>query len=219
MDEDDDETRNCPVCYETFQQKGEHVPREIPCGGFLCENCIIELLEDRDALDCPECGLEHSCPEGIKNFPTAWVFDNNRNATSETANSSSVEICKEHGSEASIYCQEPFCRKAVQSLRTDEVSDGGRVQETALNREKNVLEEGEIVDDEDEAFIPQKQVAEPENLDKGDCTVLESKPTDAKKYFEHEENPDNNEVQLKRKFPERTELNLKGKGISWIITM
>ena len=190
------------------------MPREIPCGGFLCENCITELLEDRDVLDCPECGLEHSCPEGIRNFPTASIFDNIRNAADETSN---IENCKEHGTEASIYCQEPFCRKAVHSRRRDEVADGVQVQKEPQNQEANgVLEEGEIEDDEDESIISQRESTMAQNQEtngvleegKNDGTVAESEQADTKKYIKHEEQ---DEVQqLKPKHSGTTKLNFKG---------
>ena len=167
------------------------------------------MLDDRDVLDCPECGLEHFCPEGIKNFPTAWIFSSKRNATDETAISSNDENCKEHGTEASIYCQEPFCRKAVQSLRTDEVADD--VQEEAQNREVNdVLEEGEIVDEEEESITPQKQSTESEYSEKENGTVSETEPANTKKYIQCEEYRNSDVVQVNRNHPETTKLNLKG---------
>ena len=170
------------------------------------------MLEDRDVLDCPECGLEHSCPEGIRNFPTASVFGDIRNASDETTISSNIENCKEHGAEASIYCQEPFCRKAVHSRRRDEVPDGGQVREEAQNQEANgVLEEGEIEDEEDDSIIAQRENTTAENLDKKDGIVAESEPPDTKKYIENEENSNKDEAQqLKRKHSGTTKFNYKG---------
>ena len=169
------------------------------------------MLEDRDVLDCPECGLEHSCPEGIRNFPTASVFGDIRNASDEISISSNIGNCKEHGTETSIYCQEPFCRRAVHSRRRDEVADGVRVQEEAQNQEANgVLEEGEIEDEEDESIIAQRENIIAENLDNKDGTVIESERADTKKYIEHEENSNKDEVKLKQKHSGTNKFNYKG---------
>ena len=121
---------------------------------------------------------------------------------------SNIGNCKEHGSEASIYCQEP-----VHSRRRDEVADGVQVQEEAQNQEANgVLEEGEIEDEEDESIIAQRENTTAENLDKKDGTVAESEPADTKKYIENEEKSNKDEVQqLKRKHSGTTKFNYKGR--------
>ena len=59
---------NCPVCYESYGETGENIPRLLPCVCSVCGKCIDELL-DGNLLDCPECGIKHPVQNGVRSFP------------------------------------------------------------------------------------------------------------------------------------------------------
>ena len=58
----------CQICFETFKETGEHIPRLLPCTHTLCETCIGHLVSD-NSLTCPECRVKHSATNGVKSFP------------------------------------------------------------------------------------------------------------------------------------------------------
>ena len=68
MEDGEDDITNCPVCFEDYGETGDHLPRILPCYHTVCEKCIGELLQD-DALDCPECRVNHLAGNGVKIFP------------------------------------------------------------------------------------------------------------------------------------------------------
>ena len=41
---EDVDIRNCPVCFEPYEESGGHVPRILPCYHTLCEVCVGGLL-------------------------------------------------------------------------------------------------------------------------------------------------------------------------------
>ena len=63
-----DHMTSCPVCFETYQETGSHVPRLLPCTHTVCESCIRALIRGKFALSCPECREEHPVHSGVKTF-------------------------------------------------------------------------------------------------------------------------------------------------------
>ena len=62
------ESLTCPVCFEEFREKGENVPRLLPCSHSFCQRCIGQLIRNT-RLECPTCRMKHEARnEGI-NFP------------------------------------------------------------------------------------------------------------------------------------------------------
>ena len=47
-----------PVCYESYGETGEKIPRLLPCAHIVCGKCIDELL-DGNSLDRPESSIKH----------------------------------------------------------------------------------------------------------------------------------------------------------------
>ena len=85
------------------------------------------------------------------------------------------------------------------------------MQEEVHNQKANgVLEEGEIEDEEDESIMAQRENTTAANFDKKDGTVAESERADTKKYIDHEENSNKDEVKLKQKHSGTTKFNYKG---------
>ena len=74
---------NSPVCYESYGETGENIPRLLPCGGSVCGKCIDELL-DGNSLDCPECGIKHPAQNGVRSFPANILTHIRRKALIKT---------------------------------------------------------------------------------------------------------------------------------------
>ena len=58
----------CQVCFEEFEETGDHVPRLLPCTHTLCETCVGQMIQ-RDILECPECRQKYCASRGRKSFP------------------------------------------------------------------------------------------------------------------------------------------------------
>ena len=68
MNDELGDVTECPVCFEFYDESGEHVPRLLPCTHTLCENCVRSLLKEK-SLRCPECKTTHQAPNEVLNFP------------------------------------------------------------------------------------------------------------------------------------------------------
>ena len=62
-----DSLSNCSVCFERYEEKGDHLPRILPCLHTFCERCIKELL-DGDTFHCPDCKVPHPVENGAETF-------------------------------------------------------------------------------------------------------------------------------------------------------
>ena len=58
---------NCSVCFEPYEEKGNHVPLILPCLHTFCEKCIEELVNQKK-LECPECKVLHPVESGVRGF-------------------------------------------------------------------------------------------------------------------------------------------------------
>ena len=63
-----DDMTNCPVCFEVYAETGSHIPRLLPCTHTVCELCIQQLIQGKQALHCPECRVRHPVHNGVKTF-------------------------------------------------------------------------------------------------------------------------------------------------------
>ena len=59
---------SCAVCYEEFEEDGNHLPRLLPCTHTVCEACIKQLIR-YNRLECPECRAKHDAKNEEKSFP------------------------------------------------------------------------------------------------------------------------------------------------------
>ena len=62
-----DRLTNCSVCFEPYSEKGDHVPRILPCLHTFCDRCIKELL-NKNTFHCPECKVPHPAENGAETF-------------------------------------------------------------------------------------------------------------------------------------------------------
>ena len=62
------ETLNCPVCFEEFEEDGDRVPRLLPCSHTLCHTCMDQCIRD-NRLECPTCRIRHEVGNEEMSFP------------------------------------------------------------------------------------------------------------------------------------------------------
>ena len=102
----------CSSCSELYEEKGDHIPRILPCLNTVCEGCIRKLLKAGTSLKCPYCDSEtHEAPEGQKSFSEnkyilAYLNNNVRK----------FDKCREHDREMSMFCKDATCEKPICSL-------------------------------------------------------------------------------------------------------
>ena len=68
MADDGDDLTNCSVCFDEYTETGDYIPRILPCFHTLCEECLGQLVQN-DGLNCPECRVKHTAPNGKTSFP------------------------------------------------------------------------------------------------------------------------------------------------------
>ena len=58
---------SCQICFEHFEEDGDHVPRIVPCHHTLCEKCVKGMIRENKII-CPECRKEHEVKNQEKSF-------------------------------------------------------------------------------------------------------------------------------------------------------
>ena len=112
-------TLSCEVCFEEFEETGDHVPRLLPCTHTLCETCVGQMIQ-RDILECPECRQKHPVSRGRKSFPqNKYILVNiKRRPTLKdqlqiSSKKPEVDLCDRHDRPKSLYCIEEHCQKLI----------------------------------------------------------------------------------------------------------
>ena len=110
-----DNTTNCPVCYEDFEENGDHVPRILQCFHTVCEKCIKQLMKE-NTLECPECRTKHAAANGFLSFPQNKYVISVLRRNEEVETSDQFEKCESHNREVSLFCNDTNCQKPICSL-------------------------------------------------------------------------------------------------------
>ena len=101
----------CPVCFEPYQEDGDHVPRILPCHCTLCEGCIGKLLKN-NALECPQDRQKHKAERGVKSFSqNKYIVAYLKREIKE--NVVEYDECSAHGLKIVLYCKNKGCEIAV----------------------------------------------------------------------------------------------------------
>ena len=110
-----DDSTSCPVCYENYEDAGDHIPRILQCFHTLCEKCIGQLLKE-NVLECPECRTKHCASNKVKSFPQNKYILSNIKKSKNSGSDSEFESCAEHGREISLFCNDNQCKTPVCAL-------------------------------------------------------------------------------------------------------
>ena len=102
----------CSSCSELYEEKGDHIPRILPCHNTVCEGCIRKLLKAESSLKCPYCDSEtHEAPKGKKSFS-----ENKYILAYLINNVGKFDNCLKHDREMSMFCKDATCEKPICSL-------------------------------------------------------------------------------------------------------
>ena len=101
----------CPVCFEHYEEDGDHIPRILPCHCTLCQACIQKLLKN-NVLECPQDRQKHKAERGVKSFSqnkyiVAYLKREIKDKVVE------YDECSEHGLKIALYCKQKGCELAV----------------------------------------------------------------------------------------------------------
>ena len=111
-------TFTCQVCFEEFEETGNHVPRLLPCTHTLCETCMGKLIRG-DKLKCPECRQTHPATRGRKSFSqNKYILVNIKRSTSTNGQTISskqpqADLCERHNRPRELFCTEDLCQKLI----------------------------------------------------------------------------------------------------------
>ena len=112
MNKDSDDSTNCPVCFEQYEETGDHLPRLLPCTHTLCHTCTVQLMKN-GKLTCPEDREIHSCKKGIRAFPqNKYIL----NLLRRKVNKVGFQVCQKHEREKNLYCTRKKCCTEICSL-------------------------------------------------------------------------------------------------------
>ena len=109
-----DELLNCQVCFEDYQETGDHVPRILPCHHTLCHSCIERLI-NRNRVQCPECRSKFDAKKGEINFQQnkyiLILLKKKSSVLNEETNN--FKKCAEHNKDEMFFCKEKGCETAI----------------------------------------------------------------------------------------------------------
>ena len=108
----------CQVCFEEFEETGDHVPRLLPCTHTLCETCVGQLIRG-DTLQCPECRQKHRATRKEKSFSqNKYILVNIKRSTSTNGQTISskqpqADLCERQNRPRDLFCTEELCQRRI----------------------------------------------------------------------------------------------------------
>ena len=111
------ESLTCPICFEEFREKGENVPRLLPCSHSLCQRCIDKLIRD-NRLECPTCRMKHETKREEMSFPQNKyiLIMMRRRPKFDGEEMDESRRCLEHDENEILFCPEDGCQKTICTL-------------------------------------------------------------------------------------------------------
>ena len=107
-----DDYLSCQICFENFEEDGDHVPRILPCHHTLCESCIKGMIQLNKIL-CPECREEHAAKKQEKSFQQnkyILVQVSRKKKKNHKDEGAKVDVCPQHKKEIIFFCEEDGCK-------------------------------------------------------------------------------------------------------------
>ena len=112
MDEDNNDSTTCPVCFELYTKTGKQIPRLLPCSHTLCHSCTVTLIKN-GKLECPTCRQVHHAKKGKLIFPqNQYILKQLEKKPFE----GEYQICNQHDREKNLYCKDIWCQTGICSV-------------------------------------------------------------------------------------------------------
>ena len=97
----------CPLCCESYTERGEHVAKLLPCTHIACGKCIAGIYRRFDkSLHCPICTKKHVYNDGVES-----ISDNQYILMQIKKNEQ--DTCCIHQRELCLFCNGPDCQKPI----------------------------------------------------------------------------------------------------------
>ena len=112
MAEEMNDLTQCPVCFEPYEEDGDHIPRILPCHCTLCQACIGNLLRN-NVLECPQDRQKHKAERGVKTFSQNKYILSYLRKDKKQQDSEHDEECAEHNLKMVLFCKHEDCNKAL----------------------------------------------------------------------------------------------------------
>ena len=105
---------SCQICFESFEENGDHIPRILPCHHTVCESCIKGMIQWNKII-CPECREEHQAKKQEKSFQQNKyiLVQMSRRKKNEKDEGPKVDMCPQHKKEIIFFCEEEGCKKPI----------------------------------------------------------------------------------------------------------
>ena len=97
---------SCQICFENFEEDGDHVPRILPCHHTVCESCVKGRIRGNKII-CPECRKEHEANKQEKSFQQNKdiIVQMSRKKKNEKNEIRKVDTCPEHRKDIIFFCK------------------------------------------------------------------------------------------------------------------
>ena len=139
---------SCVVCFEEFEEDGDHIPRLLPCTHTLCQTCVKQLIRNQK-LECPECKTKHDVKNEEKSFPqNKYILIQIKRKSVKRYEEKLIQgydKCTDHGKELSLFCQELDCQIPICQTCLTKYHKKHDVVELEEEIKKNVIVEVEQV--------------------------------------------------------------------------
>ena len=104
------EALTCLVCFEDFEENGDHVPRLLPCSHTLCHTCIGQYIRNT-RLECPTCSMKHEVRNEEISFPqNKYILTLMRR---KPTGREEFKKCSSHEEDEVLFCRETGCQMTL----------------------------------------------------------------------------------------------------------
>ena len=147
MDKEVDELTSCSVCFEDYEEHGDHVPRLLPCSHTLCDNCVCELMEE-NRIRCPQDRKIYQADSETRKFPqNNYILKQIRDGKK-----GGFKRCEYHGIEINLYCRNKACQQELCSLCLTEKHKKHDIVDLLSIKEAKLAEIAKEIEKEEERF-------------------------------------------------------------------